>query len=186
MKSKSVQPKVSIRVDWATELRLCGGQSATDLSSGISRMFTATAYDWLILEPNSVAPRTCANMRKKKVQTAVNFLLLCCSQVHFRVRARSGPLLYQNITFACCSQEPRHGELITFILSSLWKIFAILPLEVVKLYIWFAHVQSTSCERMPVEVLVSWDNNMTTMLDVTLFYIYTFIYLMVSLFLPFS
>jgi len=53
-----VQPKVSIRVDGATELSLCGGRSATDLSSGTSRTFAATVSDWFILESNSVAPST--------------------------------------------------------------------------------------------------------------------------------
>jgi len=55
---KSVQPKVSIRVDGATELSLCGGQSAANLSSDITRTFAAAASDWLILVPNSVAPST--------------------------------------------------------------------------------------------------------------------------------
>jgi len=50
---KSVQPKVSIRVDGATELSLCSGQTATNLSSGITQTFAAAASDWLILVPNS-------------------------------------------------------------------------------------------------------------------------------------
>ena len=55
---ESVQPKVLIRVDRATELSLCGSQSAKNLSSGITRTFAAAASDWLILVPNSVAPST--------------------------------------------------------------------------------------------------------------------------------
>jgi len=56
----SVQPKVSIRVDGATELGVRGSQSApaTLLMSGNSRAFAAAASDWLMSLPNSVAPST--------------------------------------------------------------------------------------------------------------------------------
>ena len=55
---EGAQKKVSIRVDGATELNVCGGQSASNFSSGITRMFAAAASDWLILVPNSVASST--------------------------------------------------------------------------------------------------------------------------------
>jgi len=54
----SVQPKVSIRVDGATELGVRGSQSATELMFGNSRAFAAAASDWLMSLPNSVAPST--------------------------------------------------------------------------------------------------------------------------------
>jgi len=49
---------ISIRVDGATDLNLCGGQSVTNFSSGITRTFAAAASDWLILVPTSVVPST--------------------------------------------------------------------------------------------------------------------------------
>jgi len=49
----TVQPKVSIRVDRATDLGVCDRQSATELSS---RNFAAGFFYWLSSVPCSVAP----------------------------------------------------------------------------------------------------------------------------------